>query len=106
MPLARGRTPDRKRQCPAGDEFVFYFVNDGTAWSVRSGSEPGSLIGSNVQGTVGSEGWLDRSEPAVRDSLSRMPTAFIGMGANLASWAGPPEATLVAARNGLARWGG
>lgn len=26
-----------------------------------------------------------------------MPTAYIGMGANLASWAGPPEATLAAA---------
>jgi len=26
-----------------------------------------------------------------------MPTAYIGMGANLASWAGPPQATLAAA---------
>ena len=34
-----------------------------------------------------------------------MPTAFIGMGANLASWAGPPEATLVAAAERLGSLG-
>jgi 2-amino-4-hydroxy-6-hydroxymethyldihydropteridine diphosphokinase len=32
-----------------------------------------------------------------RDTLNYMRTAYIGMGANLASWAGPPEATLAAA---------
>ena len=34
---------------------------------------------------------------ARRDSLEVMRTAYIGMGGNLASWAGPPEATLAAA---------
>jgi 2-amino-4-hydroxy-6-hydroxymethyldihydropteridine diphosphokinase len=32
-----------------------------------------------------------------RDTLKIMRTAYIGMGANLASWAGTPEATLTAA---------
>ena len=32
-----------------------------------------------------------------RDSLKSMRTAYIGMGGNLASWAGAPEATLAAA---------
>jgi 2-amino-4-hydroxy-6-hydroxymethyldihydropteridine diphosphokinase len=32
-----------------------------------------------------------------RDSLEHMHTAYIGLGANLASWAGPPQATLAAA---------
>lgn len=31
------------------------------------------------------------------DTLKNMRTAYIGMGGNLASWAGPPEATLAAA---------
>ncbi|MGA3135829.1 MAG: 2-amino-4-hydroxy-6-hydroxymethyldihydropteridine diphosphokinase [Terracidiphilus sp.] len=34
---------------------------------------------------------------ALRDSLENMRTAYIGMGGNLASWAGGPEATLTAA---------
>ena len=34
---------------------------------------------------------------AFRDSLEKMRTAYIGMGGNLASWAGTPEATLSAA---------
>jgi 2-amino-4-hydroxy-6-hydroxymethyldihydropteridine diphosphokinase len=34
---------------------------------------------------------------ASRDSLELMRTAYIGMGGNLASWAGGPEATLAAA---------
>ncbi len=34
---------------------------------------------------------------AFRDRLEEMHTAYIGMGSNLASWAGPPEATLAAA---------
>jgi 2-amino-4-hydroxy-6-hydroxymethyldihydropteridine diphosphokinase len=34
---------------------------------------------------------------ANRDSLELMRTAYIGMGGNLASWAGAPEATLAAA---------
>jgi 2-amino-4-hydroxy-6-hydroxymethyldihydropteridine diphosphokinase len=33
----------------------------------------------------------------LRDSLESMRTAYIGMGGNLASWAGTPEATLAAA---------
>lgn len=32
-----------------------------------------------------------------RDTLNNMRTAYIGMGGNLASWAGTPEATLAAA---------
>ena len=35
--------------------------------------------------------------PGFRDSLEKMLTAYIGMGGNLASWAGTPEATLAAA---------
>ncbi len=35
--------------------------------------------------------------PGCRDSLERMRTAYIGMGGNLASRAGSPEATLAAA---------
>jgi 2-amino-4-hydroxy-6-hydroxymethyldihydropteridine diphosphokinase len=35
------------------------------------------------------------------DSLKKMQTAYIGMGGNLASWAGPPEATLAAAAKRL-----
>ncbi len=33
----------------------------------------------------------------LRDTLKVMRTAYIGMGGNLASWAGPPETTLAAA---------
>ncbi|MGA2085951.1 MAG: 2-amino-4-hydroxy-6-hydroxymethyldihydropteridine diphosphokinase, partial [Terracidiphilus sp.] len=33
----------------------------------------------------------------LRDNLESMRTAYIGMGGNLASWAGGPEATLTAA---------
>src|ERR1035438_6603071 len=35
--------------------------------------------------------------PGFRCSLEIMRTAYIGMGGNLASWAGTPEATLTAA---------
>ena len=37
----------------------------------------------------------------LRDTLELMHTAYIGMGANLASWAGQPEATLTAAARRL-----
>ena len=37
----------------------------------------------------------------VRVTLKKMPTAYIGMGGNLASAAGPPDATLAAAVNRL-----
>ena len=43
--------------------------------------------------------------PRVRDTLKAMHTAYIGMGANLASHAGPPEATLAAAAERLASLG-
>jgi 2-amino-4-hydroxy-6-hydroxymethyldihydropteridine diphosphokinase len=39
----------------------------------------------------------DPLTPFYRDNLKSMHTAYIGMGGNLASWAGAPEATLAAA---------
>jgi 2-amino-4-hydroxy-6-hydroxymethyldihydropteridine diphosphokinase len=39
------------------------------------------------------------------DTLKEMKTAYIGMGGNLASWAGAPEATLAAAARRLASLG-
>ena len=39
------------------------------------------------------------------DSLKEMQTAFIGMGGNLASWAGAPELTLAAAAQRMERLG-
>lgn len=48
----------------------------------------------------------DRPEHArLRDTLGRMRTAYIGLGANLASWAGPPPATLAAAALRLEKLG-
>ncbi len=44
----------------------------------------------------------NRASPA---NLKGMPTAYIGMGANLPSVAGPPEATLAAAASRLAQFG-
>jgi len=41
------------------------------------------------------------ADRAHRDTLKGMRTAFIGMGGNLASWAGAPEATLTAAAQRL-----
>jgi len=41
----------------------------------------------------------------LRDTLKAMHTAYIGLGANLASHAGPPEATLAAAAERLASLG-
>jgi 2-amino-4-hydroxy-6-hydroxymethyldihydropteridine diphosphokinase len=41
-----------------------------------------------------------------RDTLETMRTAYIGMGGNLASWAGMPEATLAAAALRLESLGG
>ena len=38
-----------------------------------------------------------RNSAALRDTLEFMRTAYIGMGGNLASWAGTPEITLAAA---------
>jgi 2-amino-4-hydroxy-6-hydroxymethyldihydropteridine diphosphokinase len=41
------------------------------------------------------------TRPFRRDTLNRMRIAYIGMGGNLASWAGTPEATLTAAAQRL-----
>ena len=51
------------------------------------------------------KGWdtasLFFTRPVCRDTLYRMQTAYIGMGGNLASWAGTPENTLTAAARRL-----
>lgn len=45
----------------------------------------------------------DHTRP--RDTLGQMRTAYIGLGANLPSWAGPPPATLAAAALRLEKLG-
>lgn len=58
-----------------------------------------SILAGVPQQTI--RGAMLRSKHALRDSLEMMRTAYIGMGGNLASWAGTPEATLAAAAHRL-----
>lgn len=46
-----------------------------------------------------------RADPIARATLNTMETAYIGMGGNLPTWAGPPEATLAEALHWLAQLG-